>query len=201
MLRKIKINFIKIQYFKKENKLIIKFFFLFIFLFSLLLNSKKIRLLIINEFSNYSISIDNNEKNNIIFFISNLTYLFSLKHNKILLKYNINFLNNKNNLIKPSDVALFYEIHIICNMNSHNNLNNINIMPYVFQNQQLKCIHYFSVGEKNLKFGIIIYLKNIENKKIFLFNKNIIDYNNLNHKNDDIYYLKSNNIYYWIQFI
>ena len=183
MIRRIK----KKKYFKEENLIIIKFFLLFLILFSQIYNQYKIPQLKKKEFVNYRISIDNKEKNIIFFTISNLTYLFSIKYNKIKIQYDINFHNNKKNLIKPSDLALFYELHIICHINSRDNLININILAYVFQNKNFNCIQYLSFREKNLKFGIKIYLKNIIIiEKYFLYD-NIIDYNKLNYKKDELF--------------
>ena len=183
MIRRIK----KIKYFKELNLIIIKFFLLFLILFSQIYDQCKIPQLKKNEFANYGISIDNKEKNIIFFNISNLTYLFSIKYNKIKIQYDINFHNNKKNLIKPSDLALFYELHIICHINSRDNLININILAYVFQNKYFNCIQYLGFHEKNLKFGIKIYLKNIIIiEKYFLYD-NIIDYNKLNYKKDELF--------------
>ena len=175
-----------LKYYKEENNYIIKLFLLIIFFFSLICNYQKIFMLIAKQFNKYNILIDNNEQNKIFFFINNLTYLFSIKYNKIEIRYHIHFFNKKN-LIKPSDLALLYGLHIICYMNSQDNLTNINILPYIFQNKEFNCIQYLSLYEKNFQIGIKIYLKNREIKIIYIFKDNIINFNNLNYKNDDLF--------------
>ena len=90
-------------------------------------------------------------------------------------------------MIKPSDLALFYGLNIVCHMNSRDNLININILASVFRGEQFNCIHYLSFHEKHFKFGIRIYLKNIEIKKNFIFTDNIIDSRNLNYNKDDVF--------------
>ena len=184
MLRQIK----KIKYFKEKNLFTIKFFFLLLILFLQIYNQYKMPLFKKKDFTNYRISVDNKEKKIIFFSISNLTYLFSIKYNKIEIKYNINFHDDNKNMIKLSDLALFYELNIICHINSKDNLININFLAYAFQNTNFICIQYLDFHEKHLKFGIKIYLKNVVIiEKNFLIDNNIIDYNKLNYKKDELF--------------
>ena len=90
-------------------------------------------------------------------------------------------------MIKLSDLALFYELNIICHINSKDNLININFLAYAFQNTNFICIQYLDFHENHLKFGIKIYLKNVVIiEKNFLID-NIIDYNKLNYKKDELF--------------
>ena len=43
-----------------------------------------------------------------------IIYIFSYKYNIAEFKYDIIFFDKQNNIIKPSDLALFNKLHIIC---------------------------------------------------------------------------------------
>ena len=56
--------------------------------------------------------------------MTNLTYLLSNKYNIIEFSYYISFYDNEYKLIKPSDLTLYNNVHIVCNIIS-NNMTNI----------------------------------------------------------------------------
>ena len=115
----------------------------------------------------------------------NLTYILSFKYNVMEIKYYINFYDDEYKLINPFDLALFYELHIICNIISENNEINIIFFNKFFRNKLIYCIQYTNIFE-NLQFGITIYIKNKKYNDIIFFNKdNIVGYNYLKYQNDN----------------
>ena len=114
-----------------------------------------------------------------------LTYLLSIKYNIIEIKFYINFYDEQYKFIKPFDLSLFNDIHIICHMISLNNKTDINFLSKFYMNKQVYCIQYININE-NFQLGIKIYIKNKLYNKIFFFtNFNNIDYNNLEYQNDN----------------
>jgi len=128
-------------------------------------------------------------KENLSFNVSYINYSFSYDFNIVEVEYNINFYDKKKNLIKPSDLALYYDLHLICHMKNINNSILVNSLPYINKNIDFNCKLYFPINEKN-NFGFIIYkeyLDTIENNTIYLFTDDIVDYNNLKFNNDKRY--------------
>ena len=140
-----------------------------------------------NEINNNNKSLISNEK--LFFNLSIINYYFSYGFNVVEVEYNINFYNKNKNLIKPSDLALYYDLHLICHMKNLNNNILVNSLPNIIKNIDFNCKQYFPINEKN-NFGFIIYkeyLDTIENNTIYLFNDDIVDYNNLKLNNDNRY--------------
>ena len=108
-----------------------------------------------------------------------LNYTFSFKYNITKVEYNIGFYDKTNCLIKPSEISLYYKIHIFCQTNLMNSNTNIKYIANIYQNQYYNCIEYFNIDDK-IKLGITIYKNNrfIEYYTIYLFEYNSIDYNN-----------------------
>ena len=121
--------------------------------------------------SNY---FKNNNKLNEIYF--NLTSIyFSLDSGTNIVKsvFKIDFYEQNNNLIPPSDLTLFYNIHISCIMKEIKH--NIIVTSLAsIRNSHLICIEFFHIDEK-IQFGIEVYQGDkLIIKKIFyffLFNK------------------------------
>lgn len=118
-------------------------------------------------------------KNKIFFNCTYLIYYFSYKFNIVQILYNISFYDKNNRLIKPSNLALFYKLHILCHIKRRNNLMNIDSLANIFQNRQFICINFFRIKEK-IKFGIRIYKENEENFNftIYFFSSRVIKYRN-----------------------
>lgn len=115
-----------------------------------------------------------------------LTYLLSNKYNAIEFNYYISFYDNEYKLIKPSDLTLFNNVHIICNIIS-NNKTSIIFLAKIYKNKQFNCIQYINIYQK-FQLGIKIYIKNKPyNKTIFFAKNNNIDYNILKFKNDNYF--------------
>ena len=133
-------------------------------------------------------------KNNLDFFrLFDIKYLYSFKYNIIKVEYNIEFYESDKNLILPSDLTLYKNLHIFCHIES-NTLNNSNIIinsyPDIIENKHFKCIEYFNIYE-NIKYGIHIFEinedgENINNLKYF-FSGEIFNYINLFQNNNKIF--------------
>ena len=145
--------------------------------------------------NSYYIKFDN-------LYLINLTYInysFSFKYKIVKVEYNIGFYNENNELINPSDLTLYNNLHIICNYFENNNKrNNIYSLANIYNNQFYKCLEFFNIYQK-VRFGINILKKNKNydaNKYLYFFDNNIVNYNSLNKKNNDEFnQLKINQLY------
>jgi len=133
-------------------------------------------------------------KNNLDFFrLFDIKYLYSFKYNIIKVEYNIEFYESDKNLILPSDLTLYKNLHIFCHIES-NTLNNSNIIinsyPDIIENKHFKCIEYFNIYE-NIKYGIQIFEINEDGESInnlkYFFSGEIFIYFNLFKKNNKIF--------------
>ena len=189
---------LKINYFfLKKIKIIIieKIIFISIFTFLLYINLVK-NFITTQKTSEVSQSNSNyfKMKNNLDFFrLFDIKYLYSFKYNIIKVEYNIEFYESDKNLILPSDLTLYKNLHIFCHIES-NILNNSNIIinsyPDIIENKHFKCIEYFNIYE-NIKYGIHIFEinedgENINNLKYF-FSGEIFNYINLFQNNNKIF--------------
>ena len=160
-----------------QNKLI-NFFIKLIFfiIIIILLNKKFFEEKKINKNYYYLSEIFGNISyfNGLFFEYNNLSYSFSFKYNIVEINYNINFYNNKTK-VKPSDLPLFNDLHVICYMKREKDLITVDSLANIFQNRKYLCTEYFNVSEK-IKFGIKIYLGNSTKKSIFFFDSNLIKY-------------------------
>ena len=147
---------------------------------------------IINFGYNYKFGINSN-----YFKLDYINYFFSYKHNIAKIEYYFSFYDNENNLIFPSDLSLFNNFSIICNIEFFSEKINIDSLSDIYRNKYYKCIEFIHINEKanfNIKIFSISYKHEIY--KQFLFNDKIINYNNLNCNNDEIFeYLLINNKY------
>ena len=189
---------LKINYFfLKKIKIIIieKIIFISIFTFLLYINLVK-NFITTQKTSEVSQSNSNyfKMKNNLDFFrLFDIKYLYSFKYNIIKVEYNIEFYESDKNLILPSDLTLYNNLHIFCHIES-STLNNSNIIinsyPDIIENKHFKCIEYFNIYE-NIKYGIQIFEinedgVNINNLKYF-FSGEIFNYINLFKNNNKIF--------------
>ena len=189
----LKINYF---FFKKAKIIIIeKIIFISIFTFLLYINLVK-NFITTQKTSEVSQSNSNyfKMKNNLDFFrLFDIKYLYSFKYNIIKVEYNIEFYESDKNLILPSDLTLYNNLHIFCHIES-STLNNSNIIinsyPDIIENKHFKCIEYFNIYE-NIKYGIQIFEinedgVNINNLKYF-FSGEIFNYINLFKNNNKIF--------------
>ena len=182
-------------FFLSKTKIIIKLKIIFFSIFSFLLYINSIKIFLItfknNEFSQpQSINLKMTNKLN-FFKIFDLKYLYSFKFNIIKVEFNLEFYESNKNLISPSDLTLYRNLHIFCHIESNNSNIVINSYPDIINNKNFKCIEYFNLYER-FKFGIKIYEINenweeINNNIIFLFSEEILNYLNLFYKNDNVF--------------
>ena len=121
------------------------------------------------------------------FRINFMKYSFSFKYKMIKMEYNVGFYDKNNSLIPPSNLALYKNLHIICNIITKDN-KSIDSLAYIYKNKYFNCIEFCKINE-NIKFGIKIYQinKKIEYLAIYFFTEKIFSYNNLNYNLNNIF--------------
>ena len=117
------------------------------------------------------------------FNITFINYRFSLKYNISKIEYNIAFYNQNKKLIIPSHLTLYYNIHIFCQTYIFGN----KILKYIaniYENIYYHCEEYINLNQ-SINFGITIYkkVKYIEFSTIYLFQNDLINYNNIKRNN------------------
>ena len=127
------------------------------------------------------------------FFIFDIKYFYSLKYNLIKIKYKIGFYNSNNNIIMPSDLALYQNINIFCFIEIINNGSNniiIDSIPNIYQNKFYECIEFYNINEK-IKIGIKIHQSKGKKENInynqIIIDKKEFDYNKLKFENNEIF--------------
>lgn len=125
--------------------------------------------------------------NNIIFRLTDIYSIYSYKNNLVEINYIIEVFDYHNNPILPSDLALYYNLHIICSSLVNNKIN-INSLPKIENDKYFKCVEFYYLKERK-RFGIIIYeTKNdtIINKNYSIYHFGNIQFNNI-YQNDDVF--------------
>ena len=122
----------------------------------------------------------------LIYNISPINYIFSFKNNITKIEYNISIYDDKYNKIIPSYLGLFHKFHIFCISNDIKNNISIIYFANIYNNYYFSCIDYLNINDI-VKFGISIFKKRkyIEFFNLFIFNSNLINYNNHIYKNDE----------------
>lgn len=136
------------------------------------------------NFKNYSIySFRKNSTVNTNLFVSvtNITYSYSKKYELVEVKYFIKFINDKKDLIKPSDITFVYNMHILCDIYIYDNQENIYSLANIYNNQLFFCVEYMKINEP-INFGIKIYsydegLDQIKTNNYFSFTDKLIKLN------------------------
>ena len=184
----------------------------YVILFIIFLNSLKLKNEIKNDvisnfckFGQYSLtSLAKNKAKfpEIYLTITDLNYTYSKKNNLIEIIYYITFFDIDYHLIKPSNLALLYNLGIFCNFYSFETHENIYSIANIHENRDFYCIEYSKIGEQ-AKFGIKIYkIKEIgeenEYSELFFFTHKLININNdpsmENNYKFDIYHVRNNYI-------
>ena len=125
--------------------------------------------------------------NNITFRLTDIYSIYSYKINLVEINYIIEVFDYNNNPILPSDLALYYNLHIICSSIVKDKIN-INSLPKIENDKYFKCVEFYHLKERK-RFGIIIY----ETKNDTIINKNYSIYNfgnnqfNYTYQNDDVF--------------
>ena len=171
---------------------IILFYFLIIFLKKIsIYNFKLIKNEIINN--NYNLIplnkyyINNFLKKYIYFNITNVKYSFSLKYNIAKIEYNITFYDENDNIIFPSDLLLYSNFRVICNINVNNTNYNIYSLANIY-NKCFSCVEFSNLNEI-IYFGIKIHIinENINYSKFYFILKTKLNYNNFIYENHSLF--------------
>ena len=171
-------------YFENKNKIVNILIFSFkLFIYFILLKITFIHQKDYFSFNNKSNNLINN--NNYLYINKfkhkyKLNYFFnysySLKFNITKVKYDIELYDNSNNLIIPSDLTLYDNLHLLCI--NEKNKSYIYSLAEISKNKYFRCIEYIKLNETT-NFGIKI-LNNTISNIIYFFNQKFINYNNLN---------------------
>ena len=139
--------------------------------------------------SNFSLIIPINKEifniDNIYFKLTNCSYIYNFRFNIIKVEYNILFYFKNSSFIHPSDLALHYDLHLICHIQEIESNLIIDSIAFLYQNKYFKCIEFVNINEK-INFGIIIYKQKNENfneancinNTYYFFNNDAFNYNN-----------------------
>ena len=106
----------------------------------------------LEQFANVSIQLGTK---NLSFNVINPESYYSLKFHISKISYRIQIFDSNNETIVPSDLTLYYNLHIMCFFEINNSIN-INTFPIIEENKYFKCIEFSKLHE-NISFGIIIY--------------------------------------------
>ena len=142
--------------------------------------NKNINIYKINFFSS-----SKNDNINLFFNLSFFEYSFSYKFNIVELEYNFQFFDGEKNLIIPSNLYLYYNLHVFCFSKQRNS--NLKSISNIYKNEFFNCLEYLELNER-AKFGIIICYGTSECRTIYLFNNKIF---NLNTSNIKLFKIKS----------
>ena len=152
-------------------------------MFSVLDNDKKFPKLHLISFNKYEFKYLKDKYYNIIDF----KYLYSFNFNINKVEYKIGFFDKKKEIISPSDLPLYDDLHIFCHFEVINQNISIDSLAYIDKNKFFTCIEFFKIKEK-VKFGIKIKKgKNNEYMNLFLFTEEIFEYNKNISINDNIF--------------
>ena len=132
-----------------------------------------------NKFSTFIKNVRNIP--NILLTVTKINYYYSKEYNLIQIIYYIK-ITDIFALLKPSDLTLLYDLHMLCNIHISENNENLYSIPNIYKNKLFFCVENIHFND-NVKFGIKIYKINeneeIESYEFFFFTQNIIN-NNLN---------------------
>ena len=118
----------------------------------------------------------------IYFKLSSSYYSFSYNFSKVELEYNFQFFDKQNNLIVPSDLFLYYNLHVFCILRQKNT--KLQSISNIEQNQYFSCLEYFELTEPT-KFGIKICNDFSDCKLLYLFDNKDFNYNYKTFLNND----------------
>ena len=138
-----------------------KILMLILFLFSLAIFQNFISLNKSVIFNDYKIAFNNNtifsdriEKYNIALNLTNITSYYSLKFELVRISYQIQLFDCNNNLILPSDLSLYYKLHVLCFIKIKSF--NIYSLASIEENKYFKCSEFFKINE-NIQIYFLLY--------------------------------------------
>ena len=128
--------------------------------------------------------------NSFYFNVTYIKYYYSFRFNKAKIEYNIGVYDNSKNLILPSDLSLYSNIHLLCRFNIMNSDEYIYSLPNIDNNKYFQCIEFYNINE-NMNFGIKIYFlengKNNQQLDIDFSNENLKLFKIIINYNDNIF--------------
>ena len=129
-----------------------------------------------------------NVKNFDFFNITHVSYYFSFKYKVIRMEYNIAFYNENEELLTPSDFALYKELQLMCTLEIDNSNNVIHSYPNMVDNKYYQCVEYFNIHERVI-IGIKIYQtkESLNAYPIKFFTEAKFNYNNFYYQNDNLF--------------
>ena len=139
-----------------------------------LLNPDNLNLVKHNKFYLSNFIKNNNE---IFFNLTSIIFSYNSIDNIIKVQYTINFYNNKKNLIIPSDLTLYYNIHVFCYINDISKNLIVISLASILNNKHYECIQ-FCTHKNEVYFGILINdtENNLHSKIDFFSNLKIISF-------------------------
>jgi hypothetical protein len=181
----------------------------YVFFIAFIIFLQKNSLIFDNKYENYNYSKNNNENFNnysintyeinitnipkIYLTINNVNYTYSSEYGLIEFRYYIVFFDQNWNRIKPTNLTLLFNLHILCQIYIVEDSENIYSIANIQDNIYFICIEYLKIKER-AKLGINIYKVNevdeeIEKDEIFFYKYEPINIINTNSefKNDDIF--------------
>ena len=129
---------------------------------------------------NFTSSLQFNN-NNIIFNLLSINYFFSYFYNQVELEYCFYFSDQENNLIFPSDLSLYYNLHIFCIFKSKNFY--LQSLGDIHQNNYFCCLEYYKMKSTN-QFEVKICKDSSKCTSINMLENYQFNYNNLKLLND-----------------
>ena len=119
--------------------------------------------------------------NNIIFNLTSINYYFSYTFNQVELEYCFFFSDQENNLIFPSDLSLYYNMHVFCILKSGNI--HLKSLSNIHQNKFFCCLEYYKLNIP-IKFEVNICKNSAKCASIKLFDNYKFDYNHVKFLNN-----------------
>jgi len=120
---------------------------------------------------------------NFTFNLTNIKYSTEVKNNIVKVEYFIGFYYINKNLIRPSDLTLYFKYHVLCyNINLKTNIF-ITSLANIYENKNFYCTEFLNNIDE-IKFGIIIYTKSNRSE---YYSLNFFTYNNSKINDNYIY--------------
>lgn len=88
--------------------------------------------------------------------IKDIRYWYSYKYKIVKIEFNIGLYDEEENLIPPSDISLYSNISILCNIEILYYDISIDSLANIKSNKYFNCIEFFNMNER-IKLGIKIY--------------------------------------------
>lgn len=144
-----------------------------------LLDDKYPKFVKLNEFQLSNLYKNINSNNKIFFNLTSISFSFDSVNNIIKTEFTIGFYDENKDVIFPSDLTLYYNIHIYCIMKDFSHSTIITSLPNILSNKHFLCQEFFHKNEKiQFKVGIYQNYKTPQNKEFQLFTYNINNFYN-----------------------